>query len=62
MHSPDPQNEWPATRQSDGTKFARASRKKASGYSVSLETQVYFYLLLPTVLLSALLALLDARQ
>jgi hypothetical protein len=52
---PDPKSEWPATRQSDGTKVAKLGKQKQR-YSTSAETRAAFFTLLPIILFVGFIA------
>jgi hypothetical protein len=60
---PDPEMRRPATRQSDGTKFAKpGSKKHPQRYTTPLDFQAALALLAPTILLIALLAVVGAGR
>ena len=55
---PDPEMRRPATRQSDRAKIANPTcKKQKQRYSISVETQAAFWILAPTFLMVALLAI-----
>ena len=57
MHSPDPKMRRPATRQSDGTKIAKAKFQHRKLYHISPDVQAFIALLAPLCLVLLLLAI-----